>query len=60
MNILDKVLDAYYFVRFKVEDAIDEIKFKLYNLKDGVQNDLESFVEKPAKKKKAKSKKKKK
>lgn len=59
MNLLDKVVDAYYAVRFKIEDTIDSIKLKFGG--DQGYNDyvLEEPVKK-AKKKKAKAKKKKK
>jgi hypothetical protein len=71
MNLFDKVLDAYYDIRFKIEDTIDSIKFRVSDIVDGVKGckdensdandtfDIEEPV-KPKKKKKAKAKKKKK
>lgn len=67
MNIFDKILDAYYDVRFKVEDAYYAIRYKITDLVNGVKNtsdkvvkELEEEFVKPAKRKKAKTKKKKK
>ena len=63
MSLFDKVLDVYYDVKFKVEDAVDNIKFKLYNVIHGVSvvSDEELIkTSKKVSKKKAKSKKKKK
>lgn len=70
MNLFDKVLDAYYDIRFKIEDTIDSIKFRVSDIVDGVKGykdenaddhtfDFEEPVN-PKKKKKAKAKKKKK
>lgn len=70
MNLFDKVLDAYYDIRFKIEDTIDSIKFRVSDIVDGVKGykdentddpafDFEEPI-KPKKKKKAKAKKKKK
>lgn len=59
MNLLDRVIDAYYAVRFKIEDAIDAIKLKFEKDHDYSDYITEEPVKK-AKKKKAKAKKKKK
>jgi hypothetical protein len=63
MSLFDKVLDVYYDVKFKVEDTVDNFKFKLYDVIHGVHivSDEELIkASKKASKKKAKSKKKKK
>jgi hypothetical protein len=59
MNLLDKVVDAYYAVKFKIEDTIDAIKLKLEGNQGYDDYELEEPVKK-TKKKKAKAKKKKK
>jgi len=59
MNLLDKVIDAYYAVRFKIEDTIDAIKLKFEGNQGYEDYKLEEPVKK-TKKKKAKVKKKKK
>jgi hypothetical protein len=59
MNLLDKVIDAYYAVRFKIEDTVEAIKLKLGGDQGYNDYELEEPVKK-TKKKKAKAKKKKK
>jgi hypothetical protein len=58
MNLIDRIIDAYYAVRFKLEDLAYAAKYKFVDFEDSVK----SFVPlKPVKsKKKTKAKKKKK
>ena len=70
MNIMDKLFDLYLDTKFKVEDVLNELRYKFYDWKDGVQTGCDSYVDghgdvfevekKPKKKKKKSTKKKKK
>jgi hypothetical protein len=54
MNLLDKIVDAYYAVRFKVEDLIDTVKYRAEDLKYSVEEALQKKTKKKAKSKKKK------
>lgn len=71
MKLFDKILDVYYDVVFRVEDLITTVKYKVVDLVDGIRghkSELDAYVgqeidlvqEKPVKKTKKTSKKKKK
>jgi len=67
MNIFDKIFDAYYDIKFKIEDLyyascykVNDIVDSVKNTSSGVVDDFEQEFIKPVKKKKTKSKKKKK
>lgn len=67
MNIFDRLVEAYYDCRFKLEDSYYAIRYKITDIIDGVRDASESIVPEkdiefsaPIKKKKTRSKKKKK
>lgn len=47
MKLLDKVVDVYYDVVFRVEDLVDSVKYKVLDLVDAVKghkSELDNLV----------------